>query len=67
MYRMPRRQLYRCVFRMVGRGMVRQRAAMEAGWRRYIEQVCPGRGGRKGYHQLKLAMAPSAAACACLP
>ena len=32
-------QLYRCVFRIVGRGVVRQRAALEAGWRRYVEHV----------------------------
>jgi hypothetical protein len=35
----PCRQLYHCVFRIVGRNMVKQRAAMEAGWRNYVEQV----------------------------
>ena len=35
----PCRQLYRCVFRVVGRNMVQQRTAMEAGWRKYVEEV----------------------------
>jgi hypothetical protein len=36
---LPCSQLYRCVFRNIGRGVVRQRAAVEAGWRTYVEQV----------------------------
>ena len=36
---LPCSRLYRCVVRNIGRGVVRQRAAVEAGWQTYVQQV----------------------------